>query len=83
MLGADKKALFAKYCLDIWDQVFKSRLSKFFKGCHPQNILSPLIGLIWLHLLKQMFPEGPKLIFSAHCPAHLNCLWLFLTKKWK
>ena len=45
MLGADKKALFAKYCLDIWDQVFKSRLSKFFKGCHPQNILSPLIGL--------------------------------------
>ena len=28
----------------IWDKVFKSGLSKFFKGCLPQNLLSPLLN---------------------------------------
>ena len=27
---------------------------------------------ISLHVLKQIFPEGQKSIFSMHCPAHLN-----------
>ena len=43
MFGADAKALFAKYCLDIR-----------------------------LYLLKKIFAEGQKSIFSMHCPAHLN-----------
>ena len=33
-----------------WDKVFKSGLSKLFKGCLPQNLLSPL-----LNTLSQMF----------------------------
>ena len=33
----------------IWDKVFKNGLSKFFKGCLPQNLLSPL-----LHTLSQI-----------------------------
>ena len=28
----------------IGDKVFKSGLSKFFKGCLPQNLLSPLLN---------------------------------------
>ena len=46
MFGADTKALFVKYCLDIS-----------------------------VHLLKQIFPEGQKSIFSVHSPAYLNHLW--------
>ena len=30
----------------IWDKVFKSVLSKFFKGCLPQNLLSPLFNTL-------------------------------------
>ena len=30
----------------IWDKVFKSELSKFFKGCLPQNLLSPLLNTL-------------------------------------
>ena len=33
-----------------WDKVFTSRLSKFFKGCLPQNLLSPLLNTL-SHLL--------------------------------
>ena len=35
-----------------WDKVFKSGLSKFFKGCLPQNLISPL-----LNNLPQIFVE--------------------------
>ena len=38
---------------------------------------------IWLHMLKQISSEGQKSIFSVHCPAYLNYLWLVLTKKSK
>ena len=31
---------------DKWDKVFKSGLSKFFKGCLSQNILSPLLNTL-------------------------------------
>ena len=30
----------------IWGKVFKSGLSKFFKGCLPQNLLSPLLNTL-------------------------------------
>ena len=30
----------------ISDKVFKSGLSKFFKGCLPQNLLSPLLNTL-------------------------------------
>ena len=30
----------------IWDKVFKSGLSKFFKGCLPQNLLSSLLNTL-------------------------------------
>ena len=30
----------------IWDKVFKSGLSKFFKSCLPQNLLSPLLNAL-------------------------------------
>ena len=33
---------------DIPDKVLKSRLSKFFKGCLPQNLLSPLLNTLSL-----------------------------------
>ena len=29
-----------------WDKVFKSGLSTFFKGCHPQNLLSKLLNAL-------------------------------------
>ena len=29
-----------------WDKVLKSGLSKFFKGCLPQNLLSPLLNTL-------------------------------------
>ena len=31
---------------NIWDKVSKSGLSKFFKGCLPQNLLSPLLNTL-------------------------------------
>ena len=34
-----------------WDKVFKSGLCKFFKGCLPQNLLSPLLNTL-SHLFK-------------------------------
>ena len=35
-----------------WDKIFKSGLSKFFKGCLPQNLLSPLLNtLSQIHLI--------------------------------
>ena len=38
--------LFLQNCfiIDKWDKVFKSGLSTFFKGCLPQNVLSPLLN---------------------------------------
>ena len=30
-----------------WDKVFKSGLSKFFKGCFPQNLLSPHLNTLY------------------------------------
>ena len=30
----------------IWDKVFKSELSKFFKSCLPQNLLCPLLNTL-------------------------------------
>ena len=45
------KDAFVRYMEDagsnlIWDKVFKSGLSKFFKGCLPQNLLSPLLNTL-------------------------------------
>ena len=37
--------------LIIWDKVFKSGLSKFFKGCLPQKLLSPLLNTL-SHILS-------------------------------
>ena len=31
---------------NFWHKVFKSRLSKFFKGCLPQNLLSLLLNTL-------------------------------------
>ena len=33
------------------DKVFKSGLSKFFKGCLPQNFLSPLLNTLFQMLM--------------------------------
>ena len=33
-------------CRDNWDKVFNSGLRKFFKGCHPQNLLSLLLNTL-------------------------------------
>ena len=41
----------------IWDKVFKNGLSKFFKGCLPQNLLSPL-----LHTLSQILGSKIELL---------------------
>ena len=37
---------FFRYC--IWDQVFKTGLSKFFKGCLPQTLPSPLLNTLFI-----------------------------------
>ena len=34
-------------CRNIWDKVFKSELSKFFKGYLPQNLLSPFLNTLF------------------------------------
>ena len=35
----------------IWDKVFKSGLSKFYKGCLPQNLISPQKLITLSHVL--------------------------------
>ena len=35
-----------KIWIMIWGEGFKSRLSKFFKGCLPQNLLGPLLNTL-------------------------------------
>ena len=41
--------------LNIWDKVFKSGL-KLFKGCHSQNLLSPLLNTLfhlWIRVISR------------------------------
>ena len=57
------------YELKKWDKVFKSGLSKFFKGCLPHNLLSPL-----LNTLSQMISSVKinKFSFSEY-PVIVRC----------
>ena len=51
---ASHSSLVYYWCFTIWDKVFKRGLSKFFKGCLPQNLLSPLLNTLshmFLHCL--------------------------------
>ena len=51
----------------IWDKIFKSGVSKFFKGCLPQYLLSPLLNTL-SHLKNKVFPRQ---VFNhkVHCYA--------------
>ena len=55
-----------KYTIDfkhyIWDKVFKSGLSKFFKGCLPQNLLS-----LFLNSLFHLFFRLAVIIMNDVC----------------
>ena len=44
-------------CMTKWDKVFKSRISKFFKGCLPQNLLSPLSNTLFQIQAKHVTQE--------------------------
>ena len=59
--------------IHIWDKVFKSRLSKFFKGCLPQNLLSSLLNTS-SHL--EPFQKPRSLMFDMF----LNIPWLFISQ---
>ena len=48
-----RSLIFAKNLNHRWDKVFKSGLSKFFKGCLPQNLLSPLLNTLSQNLTEQ------------------------------
>ena len=55
-----------KYTIDfkhyIWDTVFKSGLSKFFKGCLPQNLLR-----LFLNSLFHLFVRLAVIIMNDVC----------------
>ena len=63
----------------IWDKTFRSGLSKFFKGCLPQNLLSPL-----LNTLSHIFNKRSLLTCWETITSLTNFrLWVYLLKKLK
>ena len=56
---------FYKLCALKWDKVFKNRLSKFFKGCLPQNLLSPFLNTFLNHWLWNLWSFTYRNIFLA------------------
>ena len=45
------------------DKVFKSGITKFFKGCLPQNLLSPLLNTLSHICFPVSFPNTSNLPF--------------------
>ena len=44
-------------------------------GAGTKALLAKYCLDIWLHLLKQIIPQGQRSTFSVHSPAHLRHLW--------
>ena len=61
-----------------WDKVFKSGLSKFFKGCLPQNFLSPLLNTLFqmlMAIIKNTAKWKENIVNSSHLSEELVCYW--------
>ena len=56
-------------------QIVKSGLSKFFKGCLPQNLLSPLLNAFFICASTMISIKKIFFIFEKNKKDHINFGW--------